>query len=225
MTAPEAVTPPSGPPKKRKRLDVYSQRSRIMGKAAGVFEKKGAADASVEDILQAAEVSRGTFYRFFQSKEDVLDALHENGCNMLIGAARQLAASPGTPQERLMRAIEGYLSYHVAVGTSVMYVVQGEAMRVGSKLAPRRRAFLDTMASLLAEGVEDATGVQVDPMLLRNLLVAMEGCSMMLHAESKGGTFDFERAKRVMMRIVLAAIAAPADDIVPPLPVLPRASK
>jgi len=29
-TAPE-------PAKKRKRLDVYSQRSRIMGKAAGVF--------------------------------------------------------------------------------------------------------------------------------------------------------------------------------------------
>lgn len=225
MTAPEPVTTAREPAKKRKRLDVYSQRSRIIGKAAGVFEKKGAADTSVEDILQAAEVSRGTFYRFFQSKEDVLDALHENGCNMLIGAARQLAASPGPPQERLKRAIEGYLDYHVAVGTNVMYVVQGESMRVGSKLAPRRRAFLDTMASLLAEGVEDATGVQVDPMLLRNLLVAMEGCSMMLHAESKGGALDFERAKRVMMRIVLAAIAAPADDIVPPLPVLPRASK
>jgi len=225
VTAPEPVTTAPGPAKKRKRMDVYSLRSRIIGKAAGVFEKRGAADTTVEDILQAAEVSRRTFYRFFQSKEDVLDALHEIGCNMLIGAARQLAASSGPPQERLKRAVEGYLDYHVTVGSNVMYVVQGESMRAGSKLAPRRRAFLDTMASLLGEGMEEAAGVRVDPLLLRSLLVTMEGVSMMLRAESEDGAVDFERAKRVMMRIVFAAIAAPADDIVPPLPVLPRAAK
>lgn len=224
-SAPDAGAAPPGAARSGKRLDAYSLRSRIVGKAAGVFEKRGAADTTVEDILQAAGVSRRTFYRFFQSKEDVLDALHETGCNMLIGAARQLAALPGPPEERLKRALEAYLDYHVTVGTNVMHVVQGESMRAGSKLGPRRRAFLDTMASLLGEGMEQAAGVRVDPLLLRSLLVAIEGVSLMLHAESEDGTFELERAKRVMMRIVFATIAAPADGLVPPLPSLPPASK
>jgi AcrR family transcriptional regulator len=204
-----------------RRLDAYSLRSRIIGKAAGVFGKRGAADTTVEDILQAAGVSRRTFYRFFQSKEDVLDALHEIGCNMLIGAARQIATVPGPPVERLKRALEAYLEYHVTVGANVMHVVQGESMRAGSKLGPRRRAFLDAMVGLLSVEMERATGVRVDPLLLRSLLVAVEGVSLMLRTETESGTFDLERAKRVMLRIVFATIAAPAEGSVPPLPVLP----
>jgi AcrR family transcriptional regulator len=215
----------TGSTRNGKRLDAYSLRSRIIGKAAGVFGKRGAADTTVEDILQAAGVSRRTFYRFFQSKEDVLDALHEIGCNMLIGAARQVSALPGDPIERLKRALEAYLEYHVTVGANVMYVVQGESMRAGSKLGPRRRAFLDTMAGMFGAEMEKATGVRADPLLLRSLLVAIESVSLMLRAESESGTFDLERAKRVMLRIVLATVAAPSGDVVPPIPVEPPAPK
>ncbi len=198
--------------------DAYALRSRIIGKAAGVFGKLGAADSTVEDILKAAGVSRRTFYKFFQSKEDVLDALHEIGCNMLIGAARQVATMPGQPLERVERGIDGYLQYHVSVGADVMFVVQGESMRAGSKLGPRRRAFLDTIVTLLNEEVTKVSGEAVDPLLLRSLLVAIEGVSMMMRAEAPGGTFDLERAKRVMLRLVMATMAAPADALVPPLP-------
>jgi AcrR family transcriptional regulator len=201
-----------------RRPDAYSIRSRIIGKAAGVFGKLGAADSTVEDILKAADISRRTFYKFFQSKEDVLDALHEIGCNMLIGAARQVAAMPGAPLERVERGIDGYLQYHVSVGTDVMFVVQGESMRAGSKLGARRRAFLDTIAGMLSEEVHKVSGNLVDPLLLRSLLVAVEGVSMMLRAEAPGGTFDIERAKRIMLRLVMATMAAPADALVPPLP-------
>ena len=208
-----------------KRTDAYSLRSRIIGKAAGVFGKRGAADTTVEDILRAAGVSRRTFYRFFQSKEDVLDALHEIGCNMLIGAARQVATMPGEPVERLKSALDAYLDYHVTVGANVMYVVQGESMRAGSKLGPRRRAFLDTMVDLLGAEIEKATALRVDPLLLRSLLVAIESVSLMLRAESDNGTFELERAKRVMLRIVLATVAAPSSDVVPPLPVVAPPSR
>jgi AcrR family transcriptional regulator len=207
----------------RKRQDPYSLRSRIIGKAAGVFGRLGAADTTVEDILRAADVSRRTFYKFFQSKEEVLDALHENGCNMLIGAAHQIAAMPGEPLERVRRALDAYFDHHLSVGANVMFVVQGEAMRAGSKLAPRRRAFLDTMASLFAAKIAEESGMRVDPLLLRSLLVAVEGMSMTLRAESESGTLDVQRAKRVMLRIIMGAIAAPESDLVPPIPVLPPA--
>jgi hypothetical protein len=53
------------------------------------------------------------------------------------------------------------------------------------------------------------------------LLVSVEGVSMMLRAESSEnpiGAFDLERAKRIMLRLVMATMAAPAGALVPPLP-------
>lgn len=200
------------------RGDSYALRARILGKAAGVLGKHGATDTTVEHILQAAGVSRRTFYRFFQNKEDVLDGLHEIGCNMLIGAANQAAGQSGDPIARLIQAIEAYLEYHVTVGANVMYVVQGESMRAGSKLGPRRRAFFDAMVEIFGREMHKASGLAVDPLLLRSLLVAIESVSLMFRIESQTGVFELERAKRVMLRIVMATVAAPAGGVVPTIP-------
>lgn len=199
--------------------DADALRSRILGKAAEVIGKRGP-NTTIEDILQAAGVSRRTFYRFYQGKEDVLDALHEIGCNMLIGAAQQLAGMPGDPFMRLERAIESYLDYHITVGANVMYVVQVEAMRAGSKLASRRRGFLDTIARLLEQEIHAVAGLHVDPLLLRSLFVAIEAVSMSLRVDSQSRTFDKDRAKRVVLRMVMATIAAPAGGVVPDLPLV-----
>ena len=50
-------------------------RTRILRGAAKVFGERGYSASSVEAILEAAQVSRRTFYRTFRSKEDVLAAL------------------------------------------------------------------------------------------------------------------------------------------------------
>jgi AcrR family transcriptional regulator len=197
--------------------DSYALRGHILRKAAAIFGKNGAADTTVEDILQAADVSRRTFYRFFESKEDVLDALHEIGCNMILGAARQATSAAGTPLERLARAIEAYLEYYVTTDAGVMAVVQAEAMRAGSRLAPRRRAFLDAMVDLFATRFEKARGFRVDPLLLRGLLVSLESVALMMRTESGDGQLSLERAKCIMLRIALATVAGQGDGI-PPLP-------
>jgi hypothetical protein len=72
--------------------------------------------------------------------------------------------------------------------------------------------------SLPNEEVTKVSGQPGDPLLLRSLLVAIEGVSMMMRAEARGGAFDIERAKRIMLRLVMATMAAPADALAPPLP-------
>jgi hypothetical protein len=97
--------------------------------------------------------------------------------------------------------------------------VQGESMRPGSRLEPRRRAFLDSMVEMFEREMNAATGLHVDPMLLRSLLIALEGVSLMLRVEAQTNGFELDRAKRVMLRMVMAAVAAPEGGGVPPLPV------
>ena len=59
------------------RRERNKQRSRqaIMDAAVQVFGQKGFREASVANIMNAADMGVGTFYNYFQSKEDVLVAL------------------------------------------------------------------------------------------------------------------------------------------------------
>jgi AcrR family transcriptional regulator len=47
-------------------------RQRVYESALAIFRRDGVADATIDDIAKAAEVSRGTFYVYFPTKEDVL---------------------------------------------------------------------------------------------------------------------------------------------------------
>lgn len=50
-------------------------RQRIIDAGCSLFSRRGVAQVSVEDILVEADVSRGTFYKYFSNKEDVLKAI------------------------------------------------------------------------------------------------------------------------------------------------------
>jgi len=49
-------------------------RARLMSAALHLFADRGFADTSIEDITEAADVGKGTFFNYFPSKEHVLDA-------------------------------------------------------------------------------------------------------------------------------------------------------
>ena len=46
-----------------------------MDKAESLFEVKGYNKTTVNDILREVNIAKGTFYYYFKSKEEVLDAV------------------------------------------------------------------------------------------------------------------------------------------------------
>ena len=62
----------SGPKRKRK---VPDRRSEILTAAAKVFSEKGYQRTTTRDIAEAAQVSEGTIYNYFKSKDELLIAL------------------------------------------------------------------------------------------------------------------------------------------------------
>lgn len=51
-----------------------ARKNEIIETAAALFASKGYDNCSVNDILNAVGIAKGTFYYYFKSKEDVLDA-------------------------------------------------------------------------------------------------------------------------------------------------------
>jgi AcrR family transcriptional regulator len=69
------------------------RKKEILDAAEKLFAGKGYEAATVNDILDAVKIAKGTFYYYFKSKEDVLDALIERRINEGVQKADEIAAS------------------------------------------------------------------------------------------------------------------------------------
>ena len=57
--------------------DPAERRLELIEAAESLFEKKGYDSTAVSDIVKKIKVGQGTFYHYFKSKEDVLEAVAE----------------------------------------------------------------------------------------------------------------------------------------------------
>ncbi|OQS14625.1 TetR family transcriptional regulator [Nocardia donostiensis] len=86
-----------------RRTRVHPERFRlaVVDEALRLFAAQGYEATSVDEIAEAAGISRRTFFRQFRSKEDVVFADHEA---QLAAAAEYLAGARGDPWEAVCTA-------------------------------------------------------------------------------------------------------------------------
>src|SRR5262245_53903533 len=144
----------------------------ILTAATRVFAKHGIAEVTVEDLLQAANVSRRTFYQYFDGKDGVVDALYDVSCGLMIDAIRKAAAEHADPNERLVALIDVYLAFNRNRTTAALFhVLEVEALRSG-RLAARRQAVVDAVGNELARHLT-TSDTSPDPYLVHAVVVAL----------------------------------------------------
>ncbi len=185
-----------------------SVRSQLLMGAAEVFGTNGFADTSVEDVLRAAGVSRRTFYRFFRNKEELFDELAEAAAMMFLSLIQNAAALGKTPVDKLANCIEVYLRAPETAGP-IFRVLQVESARPGSRHAARRQIIIDKLIELLADGIREEQGREVEPLMLRGLIGAVEAISLHVHETGSGDEETIQRAKTAMLEIMGRALAMP----------------
>src|ERR1044071_1911599 len=122
----------------------------IMFGATRVFAANGFRNVSVEDLLEAGQVSRRTFYRFFKSKEDVALAMYTLGTSSLLESCRRAIANETDMLVQLEKCIDIHLSNAKTMGRLV-YVLGGEAQSLESPLHARRMEVHELLAGLFRE--------------------------------------------------------------------------
>ena len=199
------------------QLGESSARARILQGAANVFAASGVRAPSVEDILRASGISRRTFYRFYQNKEDVLVALYRLGTDDLLDACRLGVSRETDPLLQVQRCIDAHLRNARELGRLV-FVLGGEAHRHESPLHARRMQVHAELESLLLAGASRHFK-QVDPLLFRGLTLALEGLTRLVLEEGDEGRHvtnaSIERARRVMTRIATAVLAGEGPGVAP----------
>jgi AcrR family transcriptional regulator len=78
------------------------QREVILEAAVGLFRERGFEETRIQDILERAEISLGTFYNYFPSKDAVLDEFGADVIASYVELARdELEAADQTVSDRV----------------------------------------------------------------------------------------------------------------------------
>jgi AcrR family transcriptional regulator len=81
------------------------RKGEILDAAEKLFAAKGYEAATVNDILSAVNIAKGTFYYHFKSKEDVLDGIVKRQIDTGLEKAKALAADPSLAIEEKLLAV------------------------------------------------------------------------------------------------------------------------
>lgn len=107
MVNPKPAVPESKAPVRRRG---QRTRARLLDAAQRVFERDGYLDARVADISAAARVAHGSFYTYFDSKEDVFREIVEAVADDVYAALDM--TDEGTPAERISAGNQRYIQLY-----------------------------------------------------------------------------------------------------------------
>jgi len=178
-------------------------RTRILRGAASVFGERGYSATSVEAILEAAHVSRRTFYRTLQQRRYVLRTLFDRSVNRLVRAVRVQADPTKTRYELVVASVEAYLRVHANAGP-LARVLLLEQFSPESPLVAQRNRALSTFSKLLTSAAEGAGQKTPDPVLVAAVVAGINQVCVQMATQYPEGDWDIQRAKRAILRILSA---------------------
>ena len=97
--------------KERKVREKEERRAAILDAARTLLFKEGISSTSVHQIAKLTELSVGTIYLYFSSKEEIFATLQEEGLNILYSKVEEAGHGNGHPGERLARMAQAYLDF------------------------------------------------------------------------------------------------------------------
>ena len=95
----------------RKEREKERRREEILDAAQRVFVEKGLTIATVDDIVTAAELSKGTLYLYFESKEDIYLALMLRGLRLLRSTFSEIISRENSVVMTLQQLDEAYKDF------------------------------------------------------------------------------------------------------------------
>jgi AcrR family transcriptional regulator len=141
----------------------------LLEAALDVFFEKGFAAARLEDIAARAGVTKGTIYLYFESKEDVFEALVRSIPQPNIEQLRALAADETVPADVMLRRMLTFLGGVLRDGRMAMFprLVIGEGGRFPKLAESYKREIIsrgvNVLSAIIERGIAEGRFRNVDP--------------------------------------------------------------
>jgi AcrR family transcriptional regulator len=186
-------------------------RARIMDTAEALFRRLGYAKTAVADIAGELKMSPANVYRFFPSKNAIIEAICQRCLSELEDRAWAVARSRGSAAERLERLVLEILAYHKEnnltdqrVNDIVLVAIELSWGAIRAHKEHMRMVF----EAVLREGIERGEFERVDPRETSRLMMIslVNFCHPVLVAQYLQDQGDLEADARATIRFLLRAI-------------------
>ena len=141
------------------------RRQQIISLAAGLFDKSGYTNTTMDDIAREVGVAKPTLYHYFPSKDDILHAIHEEFIDLLISRHEARAGTGLRPEQLLLEAMADILELmethrgHVRVFFEHHRELPAEAR---GPIRVKRDRYEKIVEDLIGEGIEMGVLRQTD---------------------------------------------------------------
>jgi AcrR family transcriptional regulator len=151
-----------------RRFEPGDELRLLFDAALAVMQRNGYGDAAVADILAEAGMSTRSFYRHFQSKDQLLCAMYRHEAEQVAERLTARVAEAASPLAALDRWIEEIMSlgYNQRKAARVAVLGSPGAMRAEGYADESKRAMkllIAPLEALLADGLRDGTFPLADP--------------------------------------------------------------
>ncbi len=193
-----------------RRLSVEERRSQLLEAALGLFAHRAPEEVSLDDVAEAAGVSRPLVYRYFPGgKQQLYEAALRSAADELRLCFDEPREGPLLP--RLARALDRYLAFVDQHDAGFSALLQGGSVVETS----RTTAIVDGVRRAAAQHILNHLGVS-DPglqlrMTVRMWITAVEAASLIWLDEDKQPPLDELRDWLVEQFLAVLTVTANRD--------------
>lgn len=137
----------------RPRMPAAARRSQLLEVALGRFAAGGFHETSMEEIAEAAGVTKPVLYHHFSSKQELFRELLETEGRDLLREVRTRAAAETHPYKRVLAGFSAYFDF-VCKRTSAFQLLFGSGARLSDEFAESVRRLEESIASVIARFIE-----------------------------------------------------------------------
>jgi AcrR family transcriptional regulator len=184
-----------------------SSREKILEGAIRAFGRFGLRKFSMSDVSDEAGVSRGTLYRYFKSKDQVLEAVGEYVEGSLRATLTEAVTASPEPEKRLEIVLQALLDYGRA-HAELVRIVEAEPSAVLRLLSREFPALLGAVADALGPVLSEAQPVRDGTLTKRQLAEMFTRLVLSVYLVPSPGSDQLAKRVAALWKSMTAAPAA-----------------
>ncbi len=189
------------------RLPRDQRRVQLLDAASEVFASKGYHAAAMDDIADAAGVSKPVLYQHFPSKLDLYLALLDQSCDRLVDVVQEALASTDDNADRVIATVAAFYEF-VSSSGEFRFVFESDLTGDGAvqrRLSRVNDEISDAIAAVIAE---DTSLPPQQAKLLAVSLVGIAQVSARYWISGETSAVTVEEAKHLVSNLAWRGISA-----------------